>query len=53
MKIKCTDINWDTDGEAIDLPTQLTVDVENVEEVADALSDETGFCHFGFSMEQS
>jgi len=50
MKIQCTDIKWDTDGEAVDLPTELTVDVENVEEIADALSNKTGWCHLGFSI---
>jgi hypothetical protein len=49
MKVICSDIRWDTDGQEIDdLPTELTVEVLEVENVGDALSDETGWCHFGF-----
>ena len=52
--IHFTDIDWDTDGEYIDLPTEvvLTVDedIEITLEGADLLSDEYGFCvnHFNF-----
>lgn len=52
MKFKCTEIDWDTDGEQVDLPSELIVDVlgEEIDQaVSDAVSDATGFCHFGFT----
>jgi hypothetical protein len=55
MKAIVTNIKYDTDGELIDLPTILEIDVshiEEVEDVSDFISDEisniTGFCHLGF-----
>jgi hypothetical protein len=56
MQYEITDIKYDTDGEEVDLPKTLTIDVPSglmdVEEVLDYISDEisnqTGFCHFGF-----
>lgn len=60
-----SDIKWDTDGDEEllkTLPTELEVDVDVEEEVLDDedaeytiseyLSDEYGFCHFGFSMKE-
>lgn len=51
-----TDIRWDTDGVSIDLPNRSTVTVPDGEDVeqylSDWLSDETGFCHFGFKYEE-
>ena len=49
-------IDWDTDGEEIDLPTDviLTVD-EDVDvslEGADLLSDEYGFCVNSFTFQE-
>lgn len=40
---KATGIVYDTDGEKIALPTTLTVECEDTEQVADAISDETGW----------
>ena len=57
--VKATNIQYDIDHdeEVGPLPSVLTFninDVENFEEletlVSDAISDETGFCHLGFSM---
>ena len=59
-KIKLYNIEWDTDGEVIDdLPTEVIIDnpteemCESVggfdDVLADYLSDEYGFCVFGFS----
>lgn len=52
-----TDIDYDTDGEKIDLPTELEVkvpvdlDEDEIDEfVSDKISELTGFCHKGFSM---
>ena len=49
-------IEWDTDGEAVDLPERLLVPIpegmEDEEEVEDYISDtiteDTAFCHKGF-----
>jgi hypothetical protein len=60
MKYEVTNIKWDTDGEDIDLPTTLTIDIPNEDFVrydpeeiddfiSDAISDISGFCHKGFS----
>ena len=55
-KINFYNIDWDTDGEEIDLPTDviLTVDVDvKVSlEGADLLSDEYGFCVNSFSFQE-
>ena len=53
--IRIYEIEYDTDGEEIELPTELTLDVntDDVEEIADLasdyISDTTGFCHNGFN----
>ena len=56
-----SNIDWDTDGEEIDLPDEMTVNVkedEQLEEdeieqyISDKISDETGFCHFGFNYKE-
>ena len=50
------DIKYDTDGQKIDLPTELFLDVEDEsdpeDELCDMISDNTGFCHFGFNFEK-
>lgn len=52
--IRIYEIAYDTDGEEIDLPSELTMEVnsDDVEEIADLasdyISDTTGFCHDGF-----
>ncbi len=60
MKVRVFDIQWDTDGDKevlATLPTELVIDVrENEdfdieEEIGNIISDETGFCHFGFDYE--
>jgi len=55
MKVLCTHIKWDTDGEVVDLPTEFTVtladDAEADTEAADALSDEFGFCILSLCIE--
>ena len=60
MKYIVTNIEYDTDGEVIDLPTTLTIDVPEdiISEgedridifVSDEISNITGFCHLGFSL---
>jgi hypothetical protein len=57
IKYLATDIQYDTDGEEIDLPKELEIEVptefETEDEIIDYISDEisniTGFCHMGFS----
>jgi hypothetical protein len=57
-KYKVTDIKYDTDGEEIDLPKELEIEVleelETEDDFFDYISDEisniTGFCHKGFSV---
>jgi hypothetical protein len=57
MQYIVTNIKYDTDGEAIDLPETLTIDVpshitepDEIDEfVSDEISNQTGFCHLGFS----
>jgi hypothetical protein len=64
MKIRCFDIEWDTDGEEVELPSEVFVDIdidtededESLETLvneqgADALSDLHGWCVFGYSWE--
>ena len=51
---KTRSIDWDTDDDkqVFDgLPQQVTVDVEDEYDIADALSDEYGWCVFGFTLE--
>ena len=43
------DINWDTDGETVDLPATMVVEVDSEDDIADAISDATGFCHNSFN----
>jgi len=59
MKYKVTNITYDTDGENIELPETLDIDVpdnindpyERVEYISDEISNITGFCHKGFTTE--
>ena len=52
-------IEYDTDGEKVELPDRLEIELpdditdpdEIAEELSDAISDITGFCHFGFMIE--
>jgi len=49
-------IDWDTDGEEVDLPARLLVpipehmtDEEEVEDyISDTITEDTAFCHKGF-----
>lgn len=56
MKRYAVDIDWDTDGDpalAAELPEEIEIpdDVPD-EEIGDYISDETGFCHFGYRVEE-
>ena len=54
MKYRVFDIEYDTDGEQIDLPKEIEIEVsddcEDIEEtISDEISNKTGFCHLGFN----
>lgn len=55
MLVKAMNIDWDTDGESVDLPDEVTVemdaDADLSLEVADAVSDRYGFCVNSFTFE--
>lgn len=49
-------IKWDTDGDMElfkQLPTEIKIPkcITNEEKISDYLSDKTGFCHYGFELE--
>lgn len=54
MRIKIYDIEWDTDGEDVDLPSEIIVETDNddPEYLSDLITDEYGFCHKGFRIEK-
>ncbi len=58
MKIIITNISWDTDGEDIELPTELYLNFSDMSKedidddfLSDYLSDTYGWCHNGFDWE--
>ena len=57
MKAIVTNIQYDTDGEVIDLPTTLEIYIPSLEQddvddfISDEISNITGFCHLGFDFE--
>lgn len=59
MGIKVTDIVWETDGEDVELPTELEIDTasEGIDDpesqLADWLSDRYGWLVSGFSLESA
>ena len=55
MKVLIKDIEYETDGESVDLPSQLLfeadADEEDIESLAsDYISNLTGFLHNGFNI---
>ena len=57
--VKATNIQYDIDGNETvgPLPSELTLEINDVDDaeeledrVSDAISDNTGWCHLGFSM---
>lgn len=53
--MRATNIKWDVDFEEQleDLPTEIEIPdgMTDEEEISDYISDETGFCHYGFELE--
>lgn len=54
MKILAYNIDYDTDGEKVDLPKEIEIEIEPMtvyeeeELISDKISEITGFCHNGF-----
>ena len=58
MKIKITNIDWDTDGEKVKLPSEETFEINNdyipdiiEDEMNDYLSDKYGYCMYSYDCE--
>jgi len=53
---KAYDIKWDTDGENVNLPSEVTIEMDDDADVslegADVLSDKYGWCVSRFSFEE-
>ena len=52
--MKAINIQWDTDGEDIQLPSEIDIPngMTDGDEISDYLSDTTGFCHYGFELSE-
>lgn len=52
--MKATNIKWDTDGDLIlfqELPKTIEIPKDvTKDQISDYLSDQTGFCHFGYEL---
>ena len=49
--MKVSDIKWETDGEVVDLPTEVEVDDDlDEDDIADYLSDEYGWLVESFAL---
>ena len=50
--MKVVNIVWDTDGENVKLPNEIELPFGMVDEdeISNYISDETGFCHYGFEL---
>lgn len=54
FSVEITNIEWETDGEDVDLPTAVTLDINDPTiDIADALSDEYGFLVKNYCIEDS
>jgi hypothetical protein len=52
--MKASAIIWDTDDESVDLPAELelTDGMEDEDEISDYITEQTGYCHKGFIIEE-
>lgn len=53
--MRATNIKWDADGDLEllqELPTEIEIPVRmtDAEEISDYVSEQTGFCHYGFEL---
>jgi hypothetical protein len=56
-KMKAVNIQWDTDRDQEllkELPTEIDIPdgMDDEDEISDYISDVTGFCHYGFELEE-
>lgn len=55
--MKATCIEWDKEGLDVNLPDEIEIpdDIEedDFDAIDDYISDQTGFCHFGYVLEDS
>ena len=50
--MKAINIQWDTDDQVVDLPTEVEIpEGYSEDDVADYLSDEHGYCVFNFDID--
>jgi hypothetical protein len=51
--MKATHIEWETDGEDVDLPDEIELPelMDDEDEISNYISDVTGFLHYGFVLE--
>lgn len=54
--MKAFNIQWDTDGDMKlfnNLPKEIQIPdgITDEDDISDYISNETGFCHFGFDLE--
>lgn len=54
VEMRATNIAWDTDGEDVVLPTEIELPdgMVDEDEISDCISDQTGYCHMGFCVEE-
>jgi hypothetical protein len=52
--MKASAIIWDTDDENVDLPSELELPegMEDEDEISDYITEQTGYCHKGFIIEE-
>lgn len=57
--LKVINIEWDTDNDhnlqnalpkEIDIPEDIPESINTMDDISDYISDETGFCNFGFDL---
>ena len=50
--MKAVNIEWDTDGEDVALPTEIEIPngIYFEDDISDYITDMTGFCHKGFEI---
>lgn len=52
--MKASAIIWDTDDENVDLPSKIELPegMEDEDEISDYITEQTGYCHKGFIIEE-
>lgn len=51
--MKAINIIWDSEADNIILPNEIEIPygMTDEDEISDYITDETGYCHFGFELE--